>query len=149
MTLVKFNNRNRLFPWTNGGIKSLLNYDPFFEDDMLAEDNFMPAMNVKEHDKDYEIEFAAPGFTKKDFDVTIDGDMLNVCGEKSMEKEEKDEDYTRREFSYNSFKRTLKLPTNVNADKKVKATYSDGILKLNLLKREEAKTTPKKKIEVL
>ena len=149
MTLVKFNNRNRLFPWTNGGIKSLLNYDPFFEDGMLAEENFMPAMNVKEHDKDYEIEFAAPGFTKKDFDVSIDGDMLNVCGEKSIENEEKEEDYTRREFSYNSFKRSLKLPSNVNPDKKVKATYNDGILKLNLLKKEETKTTPKKKIEVL
>ena len=91
MTLVKFNNRNRLFPWNNGGLRSLLNYDPFFEDDLLEDDSFMPAMNVKEHDKDYEIDFAAPGFSKKDFDVSIDGDMLHVCGEKSMEKEEKDD----------------------------------------------------------
>lgn len=149
MTLVKFNNRNRLFPWGNSGLKSLLSYDPFYEDDLLTEDTFMPAMNVKEHKKDYEIEFAAPGFTKKDFEVTIDGDMLNVCGEKSMENVSTEEDYTRKEFSYDSFKRSLKLPTNVNADKKVKATYNDGILKLNLLKKEELKTTPKKKIEVL
>src|SRR5690606_42086779 len=149
MTLVKFNNRNRLFPWNNGGLRSLLNYDPFFEDDLLEDDSFMPAMNVKEHDKDYEIDFAAPGFSKKDFDVSIDGDMLHVCGEKSMEKEEKDDSYTRKEFSYNSFKRSLKLPTNVNAEKKVKATYNDGILKLNLLKKEEAKTAPKMKIEIL
>lgn len=149
MTLVKFNNRNRLFPWNNGGLRSLLDYDPFINDDLLDEDSFMPAMNVKEHDKDFEIEFAAPGFSKKDFDISIDGDMLHVCGEKSMEKEEKDDDYTRKEFSYNSFKRSLKLPENVNADKKVKASYNDGILKLNLLKKEESKTTPKKKIEIL
>jgi HSP20 family protein len=149
MTLVKFNNRNRLFPWNNDGLRNLLNYDSFFVDDYLEDDSFMPAMNIKEHDKDYEIDFAAPGFSKKDFDVSIDGDMLNVCGEKSMEKEEKDDSYTRKEFSYNAFKRSLKLPTNVNADKKVKATYNDGILKLNLLKKEEAKTAPKKKIEIL
>ncbi|HEX9600538.1 MAG TPA: Hsp20/alpha crystallin family protein [Mariniflexile sp.] len=149
MTLVKFNNRNRLFPWSNGGLRNLLNYDPFINDDLLEDDSFMPAMNVKEHDKDYEIEFAAPGFAKKDFDVSIDGDMLHVSGEKSMEKEEKDDDYTRKEFSYNSFNRSLKLPANVNADKKVKASYNDGILKLNLLKKEESKTTAKKKIEIL
>lgn len=149
MTLVKFNNRNRLFPWNNGGLRSLLDYDPFINDNLLDEDSFMPAMNVKEHDKDFEIEFAAPGFSKKDFDISIDGDILHVCGEKSMEKEEKDDDYTRKEFSYNSFERSLKLPENVNADKKVKASYNDGILKLNLLKKEESKTTPKKKIEIL
>lgn len=150
MTLVKFNNRNRLFPWNNGGLRDLLNYDSFINDDLLLEDDsYMPAMNVKEHDKDFEIEFAAPGFSKKDFDVSIEGDVLHVCGEKSMEKEEKDDNYTRKEFSYNSFKRSLKLPESVNADKKVKASYNDGILKLNLLKKEESKTTPKKKIEIL
>lgn len=148
MTLVKFNNRNRLFPWNNGGLRTLLNYDPFINDDLLEDDSFMPAMNVKEHDKDLEIEFAAPGFSKKDFDVSIEGDMLHVRGEKSMEKEEKEDDYTRKEFSYNSFKRSLKLPENVSADKKVKASYNDGILKLNLLKKEGSKMSPKK-IEIL
>lgn len=149
MTLVKFNNRNRLFPWNNGGLRNLLNYDPFFDDDLLEEDSFLPAMNVKENDQDFEIEFAAPGFSKKDFDVSIDGDMLHVCGEKSAEKEENENNYTRKEFSYNSFKRALKLPENVNTDKKVKASYNDGILKLNLLKKEASKTAPKKKIEIL
>ena len=149
MTLVRFNNRNRLFPWSNTGIRSLLNYDPFIDEEFMEDDSFLPAMNVKEHDDDYEVEFAAPGFTKKDFDVSIDGDMLHVSGEKSMKKEEKEDDYTRKEFSYNSFKRSLKLPANVNADKKVKATYNDGILKLNLLKKEEAKAKQAKKIEIL
>ena len=149
MSIVKFNNGNRLFPWSNAGLKNLINYDPFFEDDLLNEDSFIPAMNIKENEGDYEIEFAAPGFAKKDFDVTIDGDMLNVSAEKSAEKEEKKDNYTRKEFSYNSFNRSLKLPTTVNKDKKVKATYSDGILKLNLLKEEKAKIAPKKKIEIL
>lgn len=149
MTLVKFNNGNTLFPWNNGGLRNLLNYDPFITDVLLEEDSFLPAMNVKEHEKDFEIEFAAPGFSKKDFDVSIEGDMLHVSAEKSMENEEKDNGYTRREFSYNSFKRSIKLPENVNADKKVKAGYNDGILKLNLLKKEESKSIAKKKIEIL
>jgi len=109
----------------------------------------MPAMNVKEHADDFEIEFAAPGFSKKDFEVTIDDNVLNVCGEKKEEKEEKEDDYTRKEFNYNSFKRSLSLPKSVNTGQDVKATYKNGILKLNLQKKEEAKVQPKKVIEVL
>ncbi|WP_418639008.1 Hsp20/alpha crystallin family protein [Winogradskyella sp.] len=150
MSLIKFNNRNRLFPsWNNEGLKNFLSNDDFFNNDFFDEDGLMPAMNVKEHDNDFEIEFAAPGFTKKDFEVTIDDNVLNVCGEKKEEKEEKKEDYTRKEFSYNSFKRSLNLPKTVNTDQDVKATYKNGILKLNLLKKEEAKGQAKKVIEVL
>ncbi|NRD24638.1 Hsp20/alpha crystallin family protein [Winogradskyella litoriviva] len=150
MSLIKFNNRNRLFPsWNNDSLKNFLSSDDFFNNDFFEEDSLMPAMNVKEHENDFEIEFAAPGFSKKDFEVTIKDNVLNVCGEKKLEKEEKEEDYTRKEFSYNSFKRSLSLPKTVNADQDVKATYKDGILKLNLLKKEEAKKQPKKIIEVL
>ena len=150
MSLIKFNNRNRLFPsWNNESLKTFLSNDDFFNNDFFDEDGLMPAMNVKEHKNDFEIEFAAPGFSKKDFEVTIDDNVLNVCGEKKEEKEEKDEDYTRKEFNYNSFKRSLTLPKSVNADQDIKATYKNGILKLNLLKKEEAKAQPKKVIEVL
>jgi HSP20 family protein len=150
MSLIKFNNRNRLFPsWNNDNLKSFLSNDDFFNNDFFEEDSLMPAMNVKEHDKDFEIEFAAPGFSKKDFEVTIDDNILNVCGEKKIEEEEEEEGYTRKEFSYNSFKRSLSLPKTVNTNQDVKATYKNGILKLNLLKKEEAKELPKKVIEVL
>ncbi|MEH6537179.1 MAG: Hsp20/alpha crystallin family protein [Psychroserpens sp.] len=150
MSLIKFNNRNRLFPsWNNDSLKSFLSTDDFFNNEFFEEDSLMPAMNVKEHDEDFEIEFAAPGFSKKDFEVTIDDNTLNVCGEKKTESEEKDEGYTRKEFSYNSFKRSLKLPKSVNIDQEVKATYKNGILKLNLQKKEEVKEQPKKVIEVL
>ncbi|SHI53663.1 Hsp20/alpha crystallin family protein [Algibacter luteus] len=147
MTLIRFNNRNRLFPWNNG-LKNFLSDDRFFNDDFLDDDSLMPAMNIKEHQDDFEIEFAAPGFNKKDFEVTIEDDMLNVCAEKSKEEEEKEEDYTRREFSYNSFKRSLKLPNSVNPNEDIKAVYKNGILKLKLLKKEEAKQLPKKVIEI-
>jgi HSP20 family protein len=147
MTLIRFNNRNRLFPWNNG-LKSFLSNDDFFNDDFLDDDSLMPAMNVKEHQDDFEIEFAAPGFNKKDFEVTIENDMLNVSAEKTKEEEEKKEDFTRREFSYNSFKRSLKLPNSVNANEEIKAVYKNGILTLKLMKKEEAKQLPKKVIEI-
>ena len=150
MSLIKFNNRNRLFPsWNNESLKSFLSTDDFFNNDFFEEDSLMPAMNIKEHDQDFEIEFAAPGFSKKDFEVTINDNILNVCGEKKQEKESKNDDYTRKEFSYNSFKRSLNLPKSANIDQDIRATYKNGILKLNLQKKEGKKEVPKKVIEVL
>jgi HSP20 family protein len=150
MSLVKFNNRRRLFPsWNNDGLRNFLNNDNFFDSAFFEEDGLMPAMNVKETEKDFEIEFAAPGFSKKEFEVSINDNILNVCGEKKIESEQKEDDYTRQEFSYNSFKRSLSLPKSVNADQEIKATYKDGILKLNLKKKETAKEPTKKVIEVL
>jgi len=142
MSLIKFNDRFR-FPWDTSALTNFLNADDFF-----AKDSLMPAMNVKEHDNDFEIELAAPGFTKSDFDVNIDDTGLHISAEKSTKEEEKEEGYLRKEFSYNSFKRSLRLPESINLDKKVKATYKDGILKFNLLKKEEAKVLPKKVIEI-
>ena len=148
MSLIKLN-QNRLFPWTNNGLKTFFNTDDFFSTPFFEENDFVPAINVKEHDAGFEIEFAAPGFSKQDFEITIDDDVLNVCGEKEAAFEEKEEEYTRKEFSYNSFKRSLKLPKSVNTDQEIKAIYKDGILKLNLLKKETSKEVAKKVIEVL
>lgn len=151
MTLVKFNNRNRLFPWTwsNDRLKDFLSSEEFFDDDFFEENSLMPAMNIKDHEKDFEIELAAPGFNKKDFEVTIEGNILHVFGEKRKEEEEKEEDFTRKEFSYNAFKRSLTLPENVKENAKVKAVYKNGILKLNLPKKEMVKKEPLKKIEII
>ena len=149
MSLIKFNNGNRLFPWNNNNLKRFLSSDDFFNSDFLEEDSLMPAMNVKEHNQDFIVEFAAPGFSKKDFEVTIKDNVLNVCGERKNETEESEEDFMRKEFRYNSFKRSLKLPETVNTEQDIKATYKNGILKLNLLKREDAKVKPKKVIEIL
>jgi len=148
MSLIKSNKRNRLFPWDNAGLKNFLGTDVLFNDDFFAADSFMPAMNVKELDNEFEIEFAAPGFNKKDFIVTLDNNVLNVSCEKSKEELENEEGYTRKEFNYESFNRSLQLPDTVNSEKEIKATYKNGILKLNLLKKEEAKISHKKVIEI-
>ena len=151
MSLIKFKNRSRLFPsWTNNTFDRLMNVDDIFNSDFFEENSLMPAMNVIEHKDDFEIEFAAPGFSKKDFVVTIEDNILHVNGEKKKEVEEKDENYTCKEFSYTSFKRSLSLPQSVNLDQKVKATYKNGILKINLLKKEEEeKVHTEKVVEVL
>ncbi|CAM1349329.1 Hsp20/alpha crystallin family protein [Tenacibaculum ascidiaceicola] len=149
MSLIKFNEKRRGLPlWTNRGLRNVLDIDDFFNTNFFEEDSLMPAMNVKEQDDNFEIEFAAPGFSKKDFEITIDDNVLNVCGEKEHEVEEKEEDYTRKEFSYNSFKRSLSLPESINTEQDIKASYENGILKLNLHKKEETKQKPKKIIEI-
>ena len=142
--------RSRLFSSDFDDINSLLRFDDVFKDDFFEDDSLMPAMNVKEHKKDFEIELAAPGFDKKDFEVDIEDDILHVSCEKEIEKEEKEVDYTRKEFSYKSFKRSMMLPTSVDLDQDVKAVYKNGILKIKLLKKEIAieEEHPKKVIEV-
>jgi HSP20 family protein len=151
-------NNNFLRPWTNrlftssfDDLNSLLRFDDVFKDDFFADDSMMPAMNIKEHPQDYEIELAVPGFNKKDFEVTIEEDVLHVAGEKELEKEEKEDNFSRKEFSYKSFKRSMVLPPSIDSDQDVKATYKNGILKVKLLKKEEVieKEHPKKVIEVI
>jgi len=146
MSIIKFNGRR--FPW-NESLQDFFNQDTFINDDFFNLEKTMPSMNVKEHDNDFEIELAAPGFDKKDFKIVMKDDVLEVSAERKEEEAEEKEDYTRREFSYNSFKRTMQLPTSVDRNKDAKATYKNGILGLKLLKKEEAKEKPKKMIEVV
>lgn len=164
-TLMKRRKQNRLSPFDNrllrpwgdrlfssnfDGLNNLTRFDDIFDNVFFETDSLLPAMNVKEHDKDFEIEFAAPGFNKKDFEVSIEEDVLHVCGEKEAEEEQKEEDFSRKEFSYKSFKRSMMLPTSVDLDQDIKASYKNGILNVKLLKKEEIiqQQTPKKVIQV-
>ena len=144
MSLVKFKKR---MPWSNFMTSDFLNTDDFFNDRFWLNKMEEPALNIKENDDEFEIELAAPGFDKKDFEVTIDNGCLNISAKKSDSKEEKDENYTRKEFSYNSFQRSLQLPDTV-IDDRVKAKYKNGILKFSLVKKEEAKKLKPTIIEI-
>ncbi len=145
MSLMKFN-KNRL-PWSND-LVDFFERDTLFNHDFFNLEKSLPAMNVKEHDNDFEIELASPGFEKKDFEITLNEDVLEISAEKSREEEEKEDDYTRKEFNYRSFRRSLQLPKTVDDSKDVKATYKNGILKLQLMKKEETKEKPKRVIKV-
>ncbi len=146
MTLVKFNKKRR--PWFPSEITNFFGDDDFFNDRFWHKHvQNEPAMNVKETDTEFLVELAAPGLTKKDFEVSIDNGYLNIFAEKSIENEEIENDYSRREFSYNSFKRSLMLPENIK-EEEVKATYENGILKFNLKKQEIMNPKVHKKIEI-
>ncbi|MBO6881733.1 Hsp20/alpha crystallin family protein [Winogradskyella sp.] len=107
----------------------------------------LPAVNVLDNDDEYIVEMAVPGLKKSDFDVNIDNQLLSISAESNTENEDTDENYTRREFGYSSFKRTFSLPETVETDK-IKAKYEDGLLKVMLPKRDEAKKKPLKQIKI-
>jgi len=96
-------------------------------------------MNVKEHDTNVEIELASLGFEKKNFEITMNDDILEVSAEKRKEEEESEDEYTRKEFNYRSFRRSLQLPKTIDDSKGLMTTYKNGILKLQFMKKEEAK----------
>ena len=98
----------------------------------------MPAVNIVENKDDYKVSLAVPGMKKEDFNIDVEGNMLTISCEKEADKEEKEHQYTRREYSYSSFTRTFTLPQEVNREK-IEAKYEDGVLKIMLPKREEAK----------
>lgn len=107
----------------------------------------VPAVNVTESNGTYKITVAAPGLQKEDFKVNVDGNLITISAEKSTEKEEKEEKFTRKEYNYTSFSRTFTLPDNVMPDK-IEARYDNGELTLMLPKLAEEKAAAHKKIEI-
>ena len=143
MNLIR---RNNLFPSTNL-FDDFLTRDLFNWSDWNNEGTTMPQVNIVESNNDFAVEMAAPGMKKDDFQIELDNDMLTIKAEVSNETEGKDENYTRKEFSYRSFKRSFYLPNTVEADN-IKAKYKDGILNLVIPKKEEAKKKPVKTIAI-
>ena len=146
MTLVKF--KKPRLPWYDSMFTDLLGSDRLLTNDFMLENKWIPAMNVKETDDHFEIEMAAPGFNKKDFEISIENGLLKISAENSEEIKEEEKDYTRKEFNYNSFLRSFTLPENVNEEEMIDATYKRGILKLVLNKVHIDEITPKRVIEV-
>lgn len=107
----------------------------------------MPAVNISEKEDDFMLELAVPGMQKSDFKINLDNNVLTISSEKEDESEEKTEKYSRREFCYSSFSRSFTLPKSINFDK-IKADYKDGVLKVNLPKREDAKVALNRQIEI-
>lgn len=98
----------------------------------------MPAVNIAENNDNYMVTLAAPGLKKEDFKIDLDGNMLTISSEKEENKEEKDEKFTRQEYSYSSFSRSFTLPEDVKQEK-IDASYQNGELKIVLPRKEELK----------
>lgn len=97
-----------------------------------------PAVNIIEDNNQYMVSLAVPGFKKEDFIIDMDGNMLTISSEKEENKEEKEERFTRREYSYTSFSRSFTLPEDVNFNA-IDAKYENGVLNITLPRREDAK----------
>jgi HSP20 family protein len=141
---------------------SLLNPFPALFDDFVNRDLFnwgnlnfsdtntsIPAVNIKETAENYEVEVAAPGMTKKDFTIELDGNALTISSQRNDQKEvTENEKYFRREFSYQSFRRTFTLQKDVVDIDRIEASYENGLLQLLIPKKEEAKQKPPKLLQV-
>jgi HSP20 family protein len=135
-----------LFPYpTESGAPSLLR--DFFrmtpltgwdEADTLGSNAWAPPVDISEDANQISLTAELPGFKEKDVSVELHGNVLTISGERKHESEKKDRNYTRVERSYGQFCRSFTLPTSVDRDN-VKATFSDGLLKLELPKKPEAK----------
>ena len=107
----------------------------------------MPAVNVKDTPEHVELQLAAPGLKREDFKIEVENNLLSISSEKKHEEESKDGEFTRKEFSYSSFRRSFTLPDWANGDD-IKAKYNDGVLSVEISKKDEAKEKPTKFIDV-
>ena len=142
MSLVKRN---------TGGLSSVFSdffdSDKLFDQSLFKKSELIPAVNVKENGDTFEVEVAAPGLKKEDFNVSVENGILNISAEKREEKEDKEENFTRKEFSYSSFSRSFTLPENVN-EEQISAKYEDGLLRLNLAKTTPQESPAKKQVDI-
>ncbi len=126
-------------------------FNDFFGNEWIAKTNSAaPAINIVETEKAYEVEVAAPGITKDDFEITVDKDNhLVITVERKQEEDEKSKKgrYLRREFSYSQFQQTLILPDNVDTDA-IEACQNNGVLTVKIPKKSAPAVSAKKKIAV-
>ncbi|HEX3383764.1 MAG TPA: Hsp20/alpha crystallin family protein [Mucilaginibacter sp.] len=146
MTLVKFNPDKRsnssLLPGFNDVFDSIFN-DTFFNDRMVTR---VPAANISETEDHYHVELAAPGLKKENFKISLDRNVLHISVEQQAENNDVQKNYSKREYSYSSFVRSFTLPDGANAED-IEAAYTDGILKIDIAKRDEAKAV-RRQIEI-
>lgn len=131
-------------------------FDDFFNRELFNWENnnysststTVPSVNIRENGDAYEVQVAAPGMEKNDFEVMLDGNLLTISSSKRNSSEMQDDSFTRREFSYLSFQRSFELPKDVVDQDNINAKYENGLLLLTIPKKEEAKQKPPKLIQI-
>ncbi|MCX6244888.1 MAG: Hsp20/alpha crystallin family protein [Bacteroidetes bacterium] len=140
MAIIRFNRPNAL---TDA-------FQNFFDSDFVDIFNrrgIDPAANIIEHPDAFELDLAAPGLKKDDFKIHLENNILTVSSEVEDSKEEEGKNYTRKEYHYSSFSRSFNLPKTIDLEK-IKADYDNGILKVMLPKKDEAKLDVRKEIKI-
>lgn len=147
MKLAKrnLNNFSIFSPMFNDFNRELLNWG---NSNYSSTSTTVPSVNIKEDVDTFEVEVAAPGMSKDDFKITLDGNLLTISSAKEEKNEEKRDNYTRREFSYQSFQRSFELHRDVVDQDNIEARYENGLLRLTIPKKEEAKQKEPRLIEI-
>lgn len=111
--------------------------DSLFSNSLLSKNNAfsIPAANVSEHEKKFILKLAVPGLEKKDFDISVDQNVLLISSKQRKSAETQEDNFTKKEYSYSSFKRSFALPENVK-NEEVEANYKNGELIITLPKKE-------------
>ena len=131
-------------------------FRPFYMPNLFDDDFFsslptrtssMPAVNIRENEKNYLLELAIPGMEKKDLKIDINEDVLTISAENKNENEEQKDGYKRKEFSYSSFCRSFYIPENADKEK-IAANYKEGVLYVELPKQEEEKTKISRQVQI-
>jgi HSP20 family protein len=141
MTLVKFSpekGKGSLISGFNDVFDSIFT-DTFFTERPMTK---VPAVNISETEDHFHVELAAPGLQKEDFKLNLDRNMLNISVEQRQTGETKEKNYNKREYSYSSFVRSFSLPDSAD-QQRIDASYVNGILKIDIAKKEEAKSVVK------
>ena len=126
-------------------------FNDFFNDEFYGHrqlGSFRTSVNIVENENEYGLELVAPGFEKENFNLKIENNTLIISAEIKKEEKEEAKKYNRREFKAQSFKRSFSLPENEIDEENVKANYVNGVLKVALPKREEAKPKAPQMIEI-
>ena len=117
-------------------------FNRFFEDfglrSAVAQEDFSPAMDIRETDEAYIVEADVPGIKREDVKIEVNDDVLTIKGERKVEQEENKKDYRRIERQYGSFRRSVSIPDGIQHDA-VEAKFDDGVLRVTLPKREDTK----------
>lgn len=142
MTLVK---KGWTSPFNNNYLSDFFNTDKLLNDDFFVTER-MPAVNIIENEKSFELEVAVPGMKKDDFKIEVKDGMLSIFASIKNEKQEETKSYTRKEFSCTSFSRLFTLPENVK-NGEIDAEYKNGVLHI-ILPKEKVNVNPGKRIAV-
>ena len=120
------------------------NFPSAFSHEDIASGGWSPSVDIFENETEIVLEAELPGMKREDFDVSIENNVITLRGERKFEKNEEGENYHRVERAYGTFTRSFSLPRGVSAEATT-ADFNNGVLRVTLPKREEAKA---RKIEV-
>ena len=147
-SLANTNSNGLTFPTWSSWIDEMFNRDlPSVFTSNFNTGITLPKVNIRETKDAYFVDMAVPGLKKNDFHIDIDNKVLSISAEIEENSEQQEENFTRREFGYSSFKRSFSLPETVKEDA-IKAEYTDGVLSIHLPKKEEAIQKPARRIKI-